>query len=259
MKTYCFFLDIDDTLIPTGYGCVSAENLSAIKAAKALGCKFFINTGRPYCDIPKEFFDTSYFDGICCGGDYVEYKGKIIYSSFLPKEDAKSLFTALMSMDKKIDFNIGGMRNRYYIGEKMPHYHDDIYLPIRSADELDTVFDGDRLQKYSLCQNGEPDVDVKREIGKYFTVITHPTYTEGFLPGHDKAFLIRKAEEILGLSHESTVSVGDSLNDVDMLGYAAVSVAMGNAPEAVKSICSFVTDTTENNGVAKAIKSLISK
>ncbi len=259
MNTYNFFLDIDDTLIPQGEGKISEENISAIKKARSLGCRFFINTGRPFCDIDKTIFSYEYFDGICSGGDYVQYNGKPIYSSFLPKEDAKSLLTALMSMGKNINFNIGGLRSRYYIGKKMPHYSDKIYRLINSINELDTVFDGDELQKYSLCQSGEPDTEVRREIERYFSVITHPTYTEGFLNGHDKAFLIKKTEEALGLAHENTVAIGDSLNDTDMLGYAAVSVAMGNAHDAVKSICTFVTDTSERSGVAKAILRLISE
>jgi hydroxymethylpyrimidine pyrophosphatase-like HAD family hydrolase len=81
-----------------------------------------------------------------------------------------------------------------------------------------------------------PHTSARREILKYFNVITHPTYTEGFLLGHDKAFLIKKTEEALGLDHRFTVAVGDSHNDVDMMRYAAVSVAMGNAPDEVKNV-----------------------
>ncbi len=253
MKAYNFFIDIDDTLIPKGLSFVPERNLFAIKEAKALGHKFFVNTGRPFCDIPKEFFDTKYFDGICSGGDYVQYEGKPIYSCFLPKENAKSLFKALMSMDKKIDFNIGGLRNRYYIGEKQPHYSDKIYRSINLIHELDTVFDGDELQKYYLCQSGEPDSEVRREIERYFGVITHPTYTEGFLHGHDKAFLMRKTEQALGLPHENTVAIGDSLNDVQMLLYAPTSYAMGNAPDEVKRICTHIAPDCDKNGVASIL------
>ncbi len=80
---------------------------------------------------------------------------------------------------------------------------------------------------------------------------------KGFLIGHGKAALIKIIEEKLSLPHELTVAIGDSLNDTDMLKYAAVSVAMENAPAEVKNICDFVTDTTEKNGVAKAIFKLI--
>ena len=257
MKAYSFFLDIDDTLIPFGKGVISDYTLDVIKKARAPGCKFFVNTGRPYCDIPKDIFSERYFDGICCGGDYVEYQGKPIYTAFFPVNDAKILFNALMSMDKKVDFNLGGLRNRYYIGEKKPHYSDKIYVPINSVCDLDTAFEGDKLQKYILLDTDSPNLDARREIGKYFNVIAHPTYTEGFILGHDKAFLIKKTEEILGLDHGYTVAIGDSLNDTDMLRYASVSVAMGNAPDEVKKLCSFVTDTSECDGVAKAILKLL--
>ena len=257
MKLYSFFLDIDDTLLPTGHTKISDETLSTIKKARSLGHKVFINTGRPYSDIDKSIFSEEYFDGILSGGDYIEHRGKPIYSAFLPHKDAKKLLKALLSMKKRPAFNIGGIRNRYYIGEKKPHYRDGLYVPINSTDELDTVFEGDKLQKYSLSEDEAPDGKVKRELEKYFSVITHPTFTEGFLLGHDKAFLIKKTEQLLGLDHENTVAIGDSMNDVDMMRYAAISVAMGNAPDKVKSICSLVTDSSENNGVAKAIERLL--
>ncbi len=257
MKSYNFFIDIDDTLIPRGLGLVPEENLLAIKEAKAAGHKIFVNTGRPLCDIPREFFDTDYFDGVCSGGDYVQYEGNAIYSSFLSTEDAKSLFKALMSMDKRIDFNIGGLKNRYYIGDKQPHYTDTVYRPINSAHELDTVFDGDSLQKYFLCQSGEPDSEVRRELERYFSIITHPTYTEGFLHGHDKAFLIKKTENALSLPHENTVAIGDSLNDIEMLRYAPTSYAMGNAPDEVKRICTSTTCDCDKNGVAYVLAQYI--
>ena len=134
----------------------------------------------------------------------------------------------------------------------------DIYLPIYSPNDFDTVFKNEKLQKYVISEHCmSPESDVLKELEKYFTTVIHPTYAEGFLIGHGKAALIKIIEEKLSLPHELTVAIGDSLNDTDMLKYAAVSVAMENAPAEVKNICDFVTDTTEKNGVAKAIFKLI--
>ena len=60
-------------------------------------------------------------------------------------------------------------------------------------------------------------------------------------------------EEKLNLPHESTVAIGDSENDLPMLRYCAVSIAMGNASEEIKKLCTEVTDTAANDGVTKAI------
>ena len=47
--------------------------------------------------------------------------------------------------------------------------------------------------------------------------------------------------------------IGDNFNDVSMIRDAGIGVAMGNAPDEVKAIGDFVTDTNVNGGVAKAI------
>ena len=50
-----------------------------------------------------------------------------------------------------------------------------------------------------------------------------------------------------------TFAIGDNFNDVSMIRDAGIGVAMGNAPDEVKAIADFVTDTNVNGGVAKAI------
>ena len=75
--------------------------------------------------------------------------------------------------------------------------------------------------------------------------------------GYGKGYAIKLTEETLGIDHDSTVAIGDSLNDLSMLTYAATSVAMGNAPDDIKKIATFVTETDENDGVADAIYKLL--
>lgn len=253
MKAYNFFLDIDGTLIPEGQSEIPRENLNAIKKAREIGCRFFINTGRPFCDVEKDIFTDEYFDGICSGGDYATYHGEVIYSRFMPTGDARALIEALRKY--KLNFNIGSLTHRYYLGEWLRHFRKGIYLSIEEIG-LDAVLCDKELQKYVISGPEMPESGVLDEIKKYFGVIKHPTYTEGFLHGHGKAFLMEQTERALSLPHEMTVAIGDSHNDLDMLGYAAVSVAVGNAPQEIKDLCTFVTESCDSNGVARAIERL---
>ena len=50
------------------------------------------------------------------------------------------------------------------------------------------------------------------------------------------------------------MAFGDDFNDVDMLDYAGVSVAMGNAPDQVKLVADYICDTNNNDGMAKWIE-----
>ncbi len=64
--------------------------------------------------------------------------------------------------------------------------------------------------------------------------------------------------ETLGISHDEIITVGDNYNDIEMLKYAGLGVAMGNAPELVKSKADYVTDSNDDEGLAKFLEKLIS-
>ncbi|MCH8309975.1 MAG: HAD hydrolase family protein, partial [Chloroflexi bacterium] len=53
------------------------------------------------------------------------------------------------------------------------------------------------------------------------------------------------------------IAAGDSYNDIPMLHLAGMSIAMGNAPDAVKNEADYVAPTVENDGLAVAIDEFI--
>ncbi len=65
------------------------------------------------------------------------------------------------------------------------------------------------------------------------------------------------AEDLLGLKAENVMAIGDNFNDVEMIEYAGVGVAMGNAPEAVMAIANWVAPTVELDGAAAAIEEFV--
>lgn len=58
----------------------------------------------------------------------------------------------------------------------------------------------------------------------------------------------------LGVPAEFVMAIGNYYNDLDMIRYAGMGVAMGNAPEDIKQAADFVTDTNNRQGVKKAIE-----
>ena len=61
-------------------------------------------------------------------------------------------------------------------------------------------------------------------------------------------------QRTLGLSGEELVACGDGGNDITMIKYAGMGVAMENACEEVKNAADYITDSCDNDGVAKAIE-----
>ncbi|MHC5734672.1 Cof-type HAD-IIB family hydrolase [Nostoc sp.] len=65
------------------------------------------------------------------------------------------------------------------------------------------------------------------------------------------------AEELLGLQLANVMAIGDNFNDVEMLEYAGLGVAMGNAPSGVQAIAQWVAPSVEENGAAVAIEKFL--
>ncbi|XHL96536.1 MAG: Cof-type HAD-IIB family hydrolase [Microcoleus anatoxicus] len=88
-----------------------------------------------------------------------------------------------------------------------------------------------------------------RSVATFFEA-THPLVNKG-------AAVQYIAEDLLGLQPQNVMAIGDNFNDVEMISYAGVGVAMGNAPSEVKAGANWVAPDVEEDGVAAAIAQFI--
>ncbi len=72
----------------------------------------------------------------------------------------------------------------------------------------------------------------------------------------DKGKALRLALEFVGVKREETVSIGDSLLDMEMFKASGFSIALANAPERLRSIADMIVDTPGGAGFCKALRSL---
>jgi hydroxymethylpyrimidine pyrophosphatase-like HAD family hydrolase len=75
--------------------------------------------------------------------------------------------------------------------------------------------------------------------------------------GVTKASALESVRRTLGVEPSRTVAVGDGRNDVEMLEWAALGVAMGQAPEPVRAVADEVTGTIEDDGVVDVLRRLM--
>lgn len=92
---------------------------------------------------------------------------------------------------------------------------------------------------------------------EFYVVRSQKYLVEVLTKGVNKAFGVEKLAKELNIQSSEIAAIGDAANDIEMLEYAGLAIAMGNASEEVKAISDIVTDTNENNGVIKAIDQLI--
>ena len=72
--------------------------------------------------------------------------------------------------------------------------------------------------------------------------------------GGGKMVGIQRYLELLGIKREEIIAFGDAENDLEMIRYAGIGVAMGNGEEAVKAVADYVTADIDDDGIEKALK-----
>lgn len=102
----------------------------------------------------------------------------------------------------------------------------------------------------SLRQRYTPaELYFTKSVATFFEA-THPLVNKGSAVKYI-------AEDMLGLKAANVMTVGDNFNDVEMLEYAGVGIAMGNAPAEVKALAHWVAPNVESDGVAAAIEEFL--
>lgn len=84
-----------------------------------------------------------------------------------------------------------------------------------------------------------------------------PTNVEIIPYGMDKFESLQFLGKYLGISTSDMMAIGDSENDINMVKYSGIGIAMGNATDEIKQAAAFITDTNENGGIAKAVKKFV--
>jgi len=81
-----------------------------------------------------------------------------------------------------------------------------------------------------------------------------PTYLEVMDPRGSKSNAVRWIIERMKIDRSEVIAMGDNYNDKEMIAFAGMGVAMGNAPDEIKAVAGYVTDTNNNDGVRKALE-----
>ena len=116
------------------------------------------------------------------------------------------------------------------------------------------------VNKVAFLQSETPVQEVKEAFEGLFHVIPctipafGPNSGEITIPDIHKAVAIEELLQYLGCDRQQTIALGDGVNDLEMLEYVQLGIAMGNAPESVKQVADEVTDSLNEDGLFKAFQ-----
>jgi Cof subfamily protein (haloacid dehalogenase superfamily) len=92
--------------------------------------------------------------------------------------------------------------------------------------------------------------------GELSAMFTAPHYFEFTPLGVDKVRALKDTFDVLGIDQSEVMSFGDAQNDLTMIKWAQIGVAMGNADDCVKEIADYIAPSVDEDGICRALQAL---
>ncbi|WP_285320133.1 HAD family hydrolase [Pseudarthrobacter sp. lyk4-40-TYG-27] len=272
------FLDIDGTY--ADHGLAPDAHVDAVRTARGLGHLVFVCTGRPLSMVPGHMLDAG-FDGTITGaGARVEVNGEVLRDQrFEPDLGALIVETLdahgaayILEAPEALHGRTGvDQRLREVLGPVFagrPRHDgvlstdvdplEDILGPMQYSDDLRST----SYAKISVFDSTVPLRRLMDKLGPGVGLIPSSLSALGdrageiFMAGTHKAVGIQVVEARLGLHRADIVAIGDSANDIEMLEYAGVGIAVEGGHPAVLAVADRTTAGPAGAGVALAFADL---
>lgn len=267
------FTDIDGTLLKPDH-TISHQNQEAIKKVRKKGIPVFFATGRSARDTQK-YYKTLDLDtpAICMNGAYIiDLKNKnVLKEEKIPLDLVIEMKEALESLPLSATYY---SQDRWITKEITPAVK-------KEADALDSAIEVMPFEeilknwpgahngpnKIGLLSNNEKQLLESYELlkkkfeGRLSIQRSQLNFLEVISPKVSKKrgieYLMKAYPEQYPFSRERIMTVGDSDNDIEMLRWAGVSVAMDNALEHVKKVAKIITLSNREDGLAHVLNKYI--
>ncbi len=265
MKYKLIASDVDGTLLDSNKQ-LSEKNIKAIRRAVEQGLIFCISSGRP-------IYVTEKFTKLLGIPDmpFILYNGAMVvtgpehkatFEQGLTPDDALWLINKGRELGTTV---IVWSNHKLYVNEfneRTDRYQALSLIPpilIENPEKLvkqgvSKVLWFDEEARMPELQALLDNCEIAGHIN-YFT--SNPKFMEIVDKNCSKALALEKLAALYGISREEIVAIGDGYNDLPMLEYAGLGIAMANADDEIKARCGAVTLSNDEDGVAYAIENLI--
>jgi len=263
-------LDIDGTIAGES-NQIRPAVLQAIAAVQAKGVQVVIATGRMYCAALR------FHQAIGSRLPLIAYQGAWIQDPSTAQIHrhwtlAKPTVLELLAYFEQVEFAAElsihlYINDQLYVRELTPAtqaYAQRSGVEPIAVGDLRRVLDQPATKLLTLCDDSSRIEHLLSHLKQRYTpaelylTTSVATFFEAAHPLVSKGTAVRYlAEEVLGLNAAQVMTVGDNFNDLEMLEYAGIGVAMGNAPDPVKAIADWVAPSVEADGAAAAIQTFL--
>ncbi len=257
-------LDIDGTLLDND-SKISINTTNSIKKVKEHGIEPTFATGRLfpdaryYADILKIFQPMILLHGAIIQSP----DGKVIRGIPLSHEIIRELIN--FAHKKKTTFQLY-LKDSLLVEEITFWHHQYVkYSPgnpkVFCVEDILKNLEKE-IYQFAFLGNNEDVLILRDMVKEYFKEsvsiqFSHPNLLEIAAPNISKGTALIELADIMNISLKNIIAVGDYENDLEMLQLAGLGVAMGNAPQKVKNIANFITESNSKDGLAVFIEHLL--
>ena len=247
-----FFFDNDSTLFDhIGIGGVREKTYEALEKLKKNGYKICLNTSRSYeeCyNIPKRLMNMMSAI-ILLNGAYVIKDGEVTVT-YIDYEETQKLI-------KYCDDN--NLTYRYALDNGkgcINHVDEDkqaIFTNLYDMCPIVKPYEGEKiihLLFYATGEVREKLFELAQKESKCYVGIGGEISAQGMSKGD----AMLRVGKMYGFTPNQLCGFGDGDNDMTMIKYAGLGVAMGNGYQTLKDVADYVTDTTDNEGIYNGLK-----
>lgn len=258
-------LDMDGTLLNKNH-TINDRVKKAIAEARNKGVKIILCSGRGFKGVEK------YVKELGLNELVVSLNGAIVTDAL----NEEIVFSTIMDVEltKKIIelqrqagiFTIYFMEKKMYIEEftdKAKFFSDFEGVELTLVDNIDKYVEKSVGKMLMIGDTLRLEEFRKKLLKEFFNRVNAtfslPNFLEVYNINVSKGIILHKIAEYYGLEREEVIAIGDGENDISMIEYAGLGVAMGNAMEKAKEAADIVTLTNVEDGVAKIIEDYILK
>lgn len=261
-------IDLDGTLL-NGKKVVTEKNKVALQAAKDQGVKIVICTGRPLRAI-RPYLKELNLEG---PGDYsITFNGGLVQNNDTGAVMEKAALSfeqvnELLQLGRDLSLPIDVVSEEVVWSLPTAPSYPSIYGQLNPL--LDcrktTVAQLDPEALYNKAVVAYEQTYLDQQIAKipdhiregYEVIKTRDVLLEFMPKGITKAYGIQLLIEDLGIRQEEVMAIGDEENDLPMIAFAGIGVAMENAVPQVKEQADVITASNEEDGVAQVIEQYV--
>ena len=267
MKNKILALDIDGTLTNSKKE-ITAATKAAIQDAMERGHKVVLASGRPTPGMrscAKELELERY------GGYLLSYNGAYIVECRTGEVVYQKDLPLVLLPDLYAFARANGCGLITYLGEDIiSAFEPDQYvgltsrntgMPVRRVDDFPGFVD---FSIHKCLMTADPrkaklyEDRLREKHGRKMGIYRSEPYFIEVVPwGITKADGLKRIQEALGMKREDVVCCGDGFNDIEMICYAGVGVAMGNAQPVVKEAADYITAANDEDGLIEVIEKFL--